>query len=68
MASNSTVSRTKQPVGLSATAAASAEPVRPLPDAVTDLDEICAWLGTYRERLRAAHLEDRETTSGDLTR
>jgi hypothetical protein len=27
---------------------------------VTDLSEICAWLGTYRERLRLAKGEERE--------
>jgi hypothetical protein len=27
---------------------------------VIDLSEICAWLGTYRERLRLAKGEDRE--------
>ncbi len=35
--------------------------VRPAPhelSLVTDLDEICEWLGTYRERLRRARPEE----------
>jgi len=37
-------------------------------DAVADLEEICAWLGTYRERLRVAQVEDRDRLSGDFSR
>lgn len=27
--------------------------------AIESLEEICGWLGTFRERLRAARVEDR---------
>ena len=40
----------------------------PHADTVTDLDEICGWLGTYRERLKEARAEDRQGLTGDLTR
>lgn len=45
-------------------------PAVPPPDvqSVNDLEEIGAWLGTFRERLRAAQLEDRERLRDDLSR
>ena len=42
------------------------EGLAPLPDleqyvpALDSLEEICGWLGTFRERLRMARAEDRE--------
>jgi hypothetical protein len=33
---------------------------------VTDLDEICEWLGTYRERLRLARPEERSELSSHV--
>jgi hypothetical protein len=33
---------------------------------VTNLSEICAWLGTYRERLRLAKGEDREQLAASV--
>jgi outer membrane PBP1 activator LpoA protein len=37
-------------------------------DSVTDLAEICGWLGTYRERLRKARDEDRQQVTNGVTR
>jgi hypothetical protein len=40
----------------------------PPAEAVTDLGEICDWLGTYRERLRVARGEDRQEMAGHVAR
>ncbi len=37
-------------------------------DSVTDLGEICDWLGTYRERLREARDEDRQQLANGVMR
>jgi hypothetical protein len=37
-------------------------------DTITDLGEICEWLGTYRERLREAHDEDRQQLTSRVAR
>lgn len=31
----------------------------PIVESLDNLEEICGWLGTFRERLRIARLEDR---------
>ena len=62
MASQSTIDATKN----REVVPTAAHP--PNVESVTDLAEICSWLGTYRERLRAAQLEDRERLTGDLSR
>jgi len=28
---------------------------------IDSLEEICGWLGTFRERLRIAHVDERDT-------
>jgi len=40
------------------------------PDAtlVTDLDDICRWLGTYRERLQQARCGDQAELAAQVTR
>jgi hypothetical protein len=43
---------------------------RAVPDlgAVTDLDEISEWLGTYRDRLRLAHPEEQPELTSHVRR
>ena len=43
-------------------------PVRAHVEAVSDLAEICAWLGTFGERLRLARVEDRQELATDVRR
>jgi hypothetical protein len=64
------VPTTNRPITLSELPAVSAQTAEDAPpvDAVIDLKEICAWLGTYRERLRVAQVEDRDRLSGDFSR
>lgn len=33
----------------------------PIVESLDDLQEICGWLGTFRERLRHARVEDKST-------
>ncbi len=48
-------------------ATARREGLAPLPSlapyvpGIDSLEEICGWLGTFRERLRIAHVDERDT-------
>jgi len=33
----------------------------PYVPAIDSLEEICGWLGTFRERLRIAHVDERDS-------
>ena len=43
------------------------QPTAPI-DSFDDLEEISSWLGTYKERLRLARAEERQTVAGDVER
>ena len=49
-------------------ASAASVQQEPQAETVSDLAEICGWLGTYRERLKNANAEDRQALTGNLTR
>jgi hypothetical protein len=43
-------------------------PAAPETRLVTDLEDICRWLGTYQERLRLAHADERVELAGHVHR